>query len=120
VSSVRAWVRFLGAVLLLAAGCAGTAREADREIRMVTRQFEYDPPEIVIRQGERVRLVIESADVTHGFGIPEWQINRQVLPGRPLVIELRPDRPGRYQIVCTVFCGTGHGDHKGWIVVEGN
>lgn len=116
---MRAWVRLLAAIALLAVGCTSAPDGPVREIDVTTSQFAYDPPEIRLRQGERVRLVVRSADVTHGFAVLEWNINRQVLPGQPLVLDLKPDRPGRYQIICTVFCGTGHGDHKGTIVVEG-
>ena len=60
----------------------------------------------------------ETADVVHGFGIIGWNLNKQAVPGQPLVIDLQPEQTGRFQIVCTVLCGMGHSDHKGWIVVE--
>lgn len=116
---MRAWTRLLIAIALLVVGCSPTADGPVREIQLTTSQFAYDPPEIVLKQGERVRLTVVTTDVTHGFGVLEWNLNRQVLPGQPLVLDLKPERPGRYQIVCTVFCGTGHGEHKGTIVVQG-
>lgn len=119
VDHVRVWTLVFVLGTLLLTGCSTRPEEQVREIRMVTKQFDYDPPVIRIKQGERVRLVVESEDVIHGFGILEWNINRQVLPGEPMVIDLRPEKAGEFQIVCTVFCGTGHAYHKGMIVVEG-
>lgn len=119
VDRVRVWTLLFVVATLLLTGCSDRPETQVREIRLVTKQFDYDPPVIRIKQGERVRLVVESEDVIHGFGILEWHINRQVLPGEATVIDLQPDKVGEFQIVCTVFCGTGHAYHKGMIVVEG-
>lgn len=119
VDHVRVWTLLFVVATLVLTGCSARPADEVREIKIITKQFDYEPPVIHIKQGERVRLVVESADVIHGFGILEWHVNRQVIPGEPAIIELQPDKPGEYQIVCTVFCGSGHAFHKGMIVVEG-
>lgn len=110
----------LGGLLLLLAGCAARTGQVGqvREFRLTTRQFAYEPREIRVKKGDRVRITITSTDVTHGFGIAEYGINRQTPPGQPVTVEFVADKPGRFAIFCTVFCGTGHAEHKGVLVVE--
>src|SRR3989344_9179716 len=46
-----------------------------KEFRITAKQFEFDPPAIEVNKGDKVRLIITSADVPHGFSIPEYKIN---------------------------------------------
>lgn len=115
--------RVLAAVVLawlVAAGCspAGGAPAGVRTVRLVARQFAFEPPEVRVKKGERVRLVVTSADVTHGLAILEYNINRQVPPGQEVAVEFTASREGTFTLFCTVFCGTDHAAHKGRLVVE--
>jgi heme/copper-type cytochrome/quinol oxidase subunit 2 len=118
----HSWLRglLLMAVLLALAGCT-SAPDKDasvREFHLTTRQFQYEPAEVRVKKGDRVRLNVTSTDVTHGFGIAEYRINRQTPPGQTVTIEFIADKPGRFVIYCTVFCGTGHAEHKAVLIVE--
>jgi cytochrome c oxidase subunit 2 len=56
-----------------------------------------------------VRIVIRSRDVAHGFSVPKLKIDRHVpAGGGPVTIELTAPSPGRFEIVCSEFCGRGH------------
>jgi cytochrome c oxidase subunit II len=61
-----------------------------------------------IPAGEPVEVVVRSADVIHSFWIPTLGGKMDAIPGHTNVIELRADRPGRYQGICAEYCGTGH------------
>jgi heme/copper-type cytochrome/quinol oxidase subunit 2 len=37
--------------------------------------------------------------------------------GEPVVIEFTAGEAGKFPILCSVFCGDGHGDMKGMLVV---
>lgn len=108
-------------LLGLTAGCASSLARtgAVHEFNLTARQFAFDPGELRVKKGERVRIVVRSTDVTHGFAISEYRINRQIPPGEPVTIEFMANKPGRFVIYCTVFCGTDHAGHKGVLVVEG-
>lgn len=88
------------------------------EVDVISRQFAWEPATITVPQGARVRLRVRSADVTHGVGIFDHGINRQIPGGQTVTVEFVADRAGRFPIYCTVFCGVGHADHRGWLIVE--
>ncbi len=88
-----------------------------REIYMEAFQFEFDPAEIVVYEGEEVEITAVSTDVTHGLGIDEYGIDITLEPDQEEVISFIADEPGTYTIRCTVFCGAGHGDMQGKLIV---
>lgn len=61
-----------------------------------------------IPAGEAVEVAVRSADVIHSFWIPTLGGKMDAIPGHTNIIELRADRPGRYQGICAEYCGTGH------------
>ena len=80
------------------------------EVRVLAGKFAFDPPTIQVTAGEPVRLVIRSKDTVHGFSIPKLKIDVQVgKGGDPVVVEFVAPSPGRFEIACSEFCGSGHG-----------
>lgn len=88
-----------------------------RVIEMVARQFEFEPATLVVKQGEKVRLEVTSEDVTHGIGIEAYDIDRSLEPGKTEVIEFTADKAGSHHFHCSVYCGSGHGDMHGELIV---
>lgn len=89
-----------------------------REFNIIVKQFEFQPSVIRVKLGERVVVHLTSIDVPHGFGISEFGINVQILPNETTTVSFVADRQGTFTIFCTVFCGTGHPNHKGTLIVE--
>lgn len=102
----------LGAVLL------APAEEAVREIRVTAKKYEYNPSEIRVRAGERVRLVLTVLDRTHGFALEKLDIKEKIFKGKETVVEFVAPEPGTYEFRCSSFCGLGHGRMKGTLIVE--
>ena len=77
----------------------------------------FDPSTIEITAGEPVRLVIRSKDVTHGFSVPKLNID-VLIPknGEPVAVEFIAPPPGRFEIACSEFCGSGHGQMKAALI----
>jgi cytochrome c oxidase subunit 2 len=46
--------------------------------------------------------------VIHSFFVPELRIKQDALPGRYTEVWFVADKPARYQILCTQYCGMGH------------
>ena len=67
--------------------------------------------------GRPVRLLITSRDVIHSFFVPELRIKQDALPGRYTEIWFLADKPARYQILCTQYCGMGHSAMRADIVI---
>jgi plastocyanin len=112
---------FFSALLLVClhrcvAGFEGSEAQP-RQITIVARKFKFDPRTISVQKGETVRLNIRSEDVDHGFAIDEFNIDRKIKAGTSTVIEFTPDREGRFRFYCSVFCGDGHPDMEGELVV---
>jgi cytochrome c oxidase subunit 2 len=123
-------VTALGVVCLLAvpampaapvpAALRAAARAADepRVIEIVARRFAFEPSEIQVTVGERVRLMVRTADGLHGIEIKKFKITKEIPRGtKPVVIDFTPGEAGRFPIFCSEYCGDGHDDMKGTLVV---
>ena len=105
-----------GAALL--AGCAKSppVGSPDRIIDITLGRYFFDPGtnhSLNATKGESLLLRLHTLDVTHGFAITEYGIQEQVAPGGVTQVRIVADKIGDFVIYCTVFCGTGHPQHKG-------
>jgi cytochrome c oxidase subunit 2 len=111
-----------GIAALALIACAGVnnpapAEPQQREIQVTARRFEFVPKIINVKKGERVRLVVTSEDVDHGIAIREFGVDQIVKAKETKVIELSADKAGRFDVTCSVFCGDGHPDMVGELIV---
>ena len=97
---------------------AVVAQDGVKEFKMTAKQFTFTPDIIEVNKGDKVRLVVTSADVPHGFSIPEYGINERLDPGKPVTIEFTADKEGTFTAFCSVFCGSGHSNMKGKLIVK--
>jgi cytochrome c oxidase subunit 2 len=89
-----------------------------RTIEVVVKRFAFEPAEIQVTTGERVRLLVRSADGLHGIEIKKVKVAKEIPRGnKPVTIEFTADEAGRYPILCSEYCGDGHDDMKGTLVV---
>src|SRR4029450_4959787 len=88
----------------------GTA-SGPRGIEGVASQFAFDPATIEVTEGERVRLMGQSAGRGHGFQIKKLRINKPIpRGGKPVQIDFVAPAPGTYEIMCSEDCGEGRED----------
>jgi cytochrome c oxidase subunit 2 len=73
--------------------------------------------EIRVPAGKPVKFILSAADVLHGFYLPDFRVKMDMIPGRVTTLWVQPDRPGSYQIYCTVYCGTGHSNMLARLIV---
>lgn len=91
-----------------------------REVEMVAKQFAYEPAVVTVAKGDHVRLIITSADVTHGISLPTFGVSGKLAPGEVTTLEFDASKAGMFEFRCNVFCGSGHSDMIGAIeVTEG-
>lgn len=64
-----------------------------------------------------VRLLLTSQDVIHSFFVPEFRMKKDVVPGRYTQTWFTATKPGKYQILCTEYCGAGHSIMRGEVIV---
>jgi len=102
-------------LLLLTCLLSFTAYAADSDYKLVIRDHRFQPAEITIPSGKKVRLIVENQDAT-----PEefdsYELNREkVIAGKSqAILFIGPLKPGRYSFVGEFNADTA----KGVIVVE--
>jgi cytochrome c oxidase subunit 2 len=104
-------------------------------VQMTAKNFDFDPPVIHVKVGEKIQLKITSIDRTHGIRINPFPEGGQpnTPPGLSFTygddclklkkdvtetLEFTAQAPGTYMFSCCKKCGTGHGRMKGRIIVE--
>jgi heme/copper-type cytochrome/quinol oxidase subunit 2 len=118
----------LGFVLVAAtmvSGCTETQPPASVNARLeehnvTIHRYVYEPgtnATLNVTLGDEVVLHLTSTDVTHGFAIQEYGINVEVPAGHSVDVRFKADKAGDFVIYCTVFCGSGHPQHKGTLHV---
>lgn len=73
--------------------------------------------ELHVPVGRNILVSLNSQDVIHSFYVPAFRVKRDVVPGYTEQIWFKPDRPGRYELLCAEFCGTGHSRMRGDVIV---
>jgi cytochrome c oxidase subunit 2 len=115
----RAVLHAAGAFTLatLTAGVAAAQATKPRVIRVVAKKFEFVPAEIRVRPGEAVTLLFTAPEVPMGFNLADFQLRVDIVPGQVARLDFKPDRAGRFTFLCDVFCGSGHEEMSGTLVV---
>lgn len=118
-SKTRGLVPILAALLLLGAiyFLPEKQKTAENVIRITARKFDYSPSRIELKIGIPVILELTALDRSHGFYVPEIGLRADVLPGQTVRVKLVPDKIGSYTFLCDIFCGDGHGEMNGVIIV---
>lgn len=101
-----------------AGGAARLAAETPVEIHIVARKFEFHPNKVTVRRGQPVALVLTSEDRIHGFKIPDLGLRAEIVPGQETRVSFAPDKVGSFSFFCDVFCGDGHEEMDGTLIVE--
>jgi cytochrome c oxidase subunit 2 len=108
-----------GTAIMSARQDPATASAPTRVIEVLAKRFTFEPSRIEVTEGERVRLVVKSADGVHGMQIKKFSVNKLVPRGGQTVnIEFVASTPGTFEILCSEECGEGHDAMAGTLVVK--
>lgn len=88
------------------------------EVKVTGNQwfFEYDygngvtDTELTVPVGQPIVLRMTSNDVIHSFGLTEYRLKEDMMPGRITYLWFYPDKPLETQVVCVEFCGNSHAE----------
>jgi len=65
--------------------------------------------EVVVPTDTVVEFKVTSQDVFHAFGIPDFKVKIDAIPGIVNTLWIKtPSKPGEYDIFCYELCGVGH------------
>jgi cytochrome c oxidase subunit 2 len=115
--SRRQALNMAGALALGTAAALAVAAPKPRVIKVVAKKFVYVPSEIHVKQGETVVLELTAPEVPMGFSLPDFSARVDVIPGKVATLRITPDKTGSFTFLCDVFCGSGHEDMAGTLVV---
>ncbi len=111
------------AILGFGAACsqASTKPEAKKletkVISVTAKKFEYSPNTIQLKVGETVILEFVSQDVIMGFNLPDFKLRTDIIPNIKTRLPFTPDKVGSFTFYCDIFCGAGHEDMNGLLIV---
>ncbi|MBD2576727.1 cytochrome c oxidase subunit II [Oscillatoria sp. FACHB-1406] len=83
-------------------------------IGVVAKQWAWDfhypdgkiDRELHLPVDRRVRLMLQSEDVLHGFYVPEFRIKQDIIPTRDIAFQFIPNRVGKYKLHDSQLSGT--------------
>lgn len=113
-------------LLFLIYGCsingAAVSATETKEFDIKAKNWEFSPDTITVNKGDKVILNIESLDdgsgVGHGITIPIFGVSKSFRGGESVTVEFIADKKGTFPFFCSVYCGSGHGDMKGKLIVK--
>jgi len=113
----------VGALSLLAAVAVAARPGAPagelKEFTVVAQRFKFTPNSLEVNQGDTVRITVRSADSTHGWQVKALDVDLLAKKGgKPETFEFVAERAGNFPIACSEYCGKGHEDMKGVLVVH--
>jgi cytochrome c oxidase subunit 2 len=72
------------------------------------KRYEFQPSEITLKEGQKVKLIFISDDVPHGISVTELGISAEISKNHPTQMIIRPTTLGKFEGVCSRYCGAGH------------
>jgi heme/copper-type cytochrome/quinol oxidase subunit 2 len=89
-----------------------------KSFEITAQKFSFTPGQISVNRGDKVKLSLKSLDVTHGFNLDGYGINKTLNPGETADVEFLADKIGTFEFRCSIPCGEGHQDMKGTLSVN--
>ena len=88
------------------------------QLKYVAKMWVFDPPSVEIPVGSEVDIYLASNDVVHGLNIHEKNVNMMAVPGAMNLTRVKFDKKGTYHVICHEYCGVGHQNMQGEIIVK--
>lgn len=92
--------------------------ENEYEVHVIAVQFAYFPGQIEVPANSTVTFHVTSEDVIHSYSIVGTNANMMVIPGEISTMTIETQEPGEYGILCNEYCGAGHHDMEGLLIVQ--
>jgi nitrous-oxide reductase len=91
-------------------------------IRLMSQAPAYSMREFTVKKGDIVTITLTNhdkvEDLTHGFGIPKYNINFIVNPQETKSVTFVADKPGVFWCYCTHFCHALHLEMRSRLIVQ--
>lgn len=74
--------------------------------------------EVHLPLNQPVKVLLRSKDVLHNFYIPQIRSKMDMVPGMVSYFWFTPTVIGKYEVLCAEYCGVGHYNMRGHMIVE--
>ena len=113
-----------------------------RSFTITARKYGYEPSVLRVNRGDRVRIQLVAADVTHGFYLEGYDLDAKARPQNPTFwlrhpsaggsaqagdeyqevqeIDVVAGRAGKFRYRCSMTCGYMHPFMQGELIVSPN
>lgn len=87
---------------------------AAKAITIDASNFKFDQEEIKVKKGEEVSITLKNSQGNHAIKIEGYD---KEIKGNATVTFVA-DKTGEFKYICSVFCGKGHDEMVGKLIVE--
>src|SRR5574340_952781 len=91
-------------------------------VKLTIQAPTYSLREFKVKKGDEVTIILTNhdkvEDLTHGFGVPKYDIQFIVNPQETKSVTFIADKPGVYWCYCTNFCHALHLEMRSRMIVE--
>jgi cytochrome c oxidase subunit 2 len=120
VSAILLLVCTIGPIVATLAYESYRTRDLTAEIlARAPEKGNFSPRIVKVPFGQKLRLRVRNVDtVMHGFAIPALEVDAgELKAGQSKVLEFTPEKPGKYDFYCTVWCSEFHLQMRGVLEV---
>jgi cytochrome c oxidase subunit 2 len=89
-------------------------------VTMVAARYGFYPQRIEVPANTPVKFRMASYDVLHGVHAPYTNMATMVVPGYVSEVNTEFPNVGEYPMFCNEYCGLGHDEMWGRLIVTGN
>lgn len=104
--SIVAMLFFMGPIV-----CFASSRQINSKMPIIivhARRYEFKPSNITLSEGQQVKLIFISSDVTHSLVVEKLGLEVNIKKNHSSEVILTPSRVGNFVGECSVYCGAGH------------
>ncbi|MFC5405270.1 cytochrome C oxidase subunit II [Cohnella soli] len=94
---------------------ASDLKEGQELLRIKATNYEFDEKEYHVKAGTNYKIKFSNTLGNHGVEVVGLGI--EMSKDAP-ELEFTFDKPGTYELHCSIMCGSGHGTMKSKIIVE--
>ncbi|MFQ5819786.1 MAG: cupredoxin domain-containing protein, partial [Candidatus Heimdallarchaeota archaeon] len=100
-----------------------------KEVSITAYYWRFEPSAILVSENDTVRLTISSVNnmmpmmarmfPNHGIAIEDYGLNYTLPVGETVTIEFVATKNGEVHFHCSIYCGVGHEEMHGELIVNG-